>query len=88
MFKYTFGIKKTLLESHRCEKNPLIFGKTSYHNFVLAQSEFLRLVEAQNKFLILVIIYSMFKYTFGIKTTLLESHWRQKSPLKARFRQN
>ena len=66
----------------------LDFGKSSYNDFVLARSEFLRLVEAPNKFLILVTIYYMFKYTFGIKTTLLESLRSQNSPSKARFREN
>ena len=35
-----------------------------------------------------VIIYYMFKYIFGIKTTLLQSHPVHESPLKARFHQN
>ena len=63
----------------------LDLGKTSYNGFVSVRSEFLRLVEGTNKFLRLVTIYNMFKYIFGIKTTLLESHRNQKSPLKARF---
>ena len=58
------------------------FGKTIYNEFVLAQREFLRLVQAPNKFLILIIIYYMFKYTFGFKTTLLELHRSQKMPFK------
>ena len=43
------------------------FSKTSYNDFVLVRSEFLRLVEGPNKFLRLVITYNIFKYIFGIK---------------------
>ena len=63
MFKYTFGIKKNFV---RVTSEPnktfqtLDFGKTSYNVFVLVRSEFVRLVEAPNKFIILVIKYSMF----------------------------
>ena len=64
----------------------LDFGKTSYNDFVLARSEFLRHIGALNESLRLIIIYYMCKYSFGIKTTLLESLRCQKSPLKARFR--
>ena len=39
----------------------------------LARNEFLKLVGAPNESLRIIIIYYMFKYTFGIKTTLLES---------------
>ena len=66
----------------------LDFGKISYNEFVLAESEFLRVDEAPNKFLILVILYYMFKYTFGIPTTLLDSLRSQKSLLMVQFRQN
>ena len=45
--------------------------------------EFLRHIGAPNESLRLIIIYSMFKYTFGIKTTLLKSLRNQKTPLKA-----
>ena len=44
--------------------------------------------EAPNESLRLIIIYYMFKYKFGIKTTLLQSHPVHESPLKARFHQN
>ena len=64
------------------------FDKTSYTDFALARNEFLRLVETQTEFLSLIIIYYTFEYTFGIKTTLLESLWSQKSPFKARLWQN
>ena len=84
MFKYTLGIKTTLLELHRCRKSPLQvdFVKTSYNDFVLPRSEFLRHIGAPNESLRLIIINYMFKYTLGIKTTLLESLRNQKSPLK------
>ena len=62
----------------------LDFNKTSYNDFVLAQSEFLRHIGAPNESLRLIIIYYMSKYSFGIKTTLLESLRCKKSPLKAR----
>ena len=42
-------------------------------DLVFARNEFRRLVGAPNESLILVIIYYMFKYSVGIKTTLLES---------------
>ena len=74
---------KKLCYSHLGTKkvlSTLDFDKTSYNDFVLARSEFLRLVEAPNKFLILVILYYMVTYTFGIKTTLLEPHRSQKKP--------
>ena len=81
MFKYTFGIKTTLLESLRHEKTVrrLDFGKTTYNYFVLARSEFLSHIGAPNESLRLIPIYYMFKYTFGIKTTLLESLRNQKA---------
>ena len=64
------------------------FDKTSYTDFALARNEFLRLAEAPTESLSLIIIYYTFEYTFGIKTTLLESLWSQKSSLKARLWQN
>ena len=66
----------------------LDFGKTTYNDFVLARIEFLKHIGAPNESLRRFIIYYMFKYTFGIKTTLLEELRNQKSPLKARFRHN
>ena len=36
-----------------------------------------------NEFIRLIVIYYMFKYLFGIKTTLLESQQRKKTHLKA-----
>ena len=64
------------------------FDKTSYTDFTLARNKFLRLAEAPTEFLSLIIIYYTFEYTFGIKTTSLESLWSQKTSLKARLWQN
>ena len=47
----------------------LELGKTSYKHLVFAQIEFLSLVGAPNDSLRLIIIYNIFIYTFGIKTT-------------------
>ncbi|MCV5003232.1 hypothetical protein OFM39_26580, partial [Escherichia coli] len=55
-----------------------IFGKTTYKDLVFGQNKFLKLVGTANEFIILIIIYYMFKYSIGIKTTLLESLQRQK----------
>ena len=76
-----FGAKKALQR--------LNFGKTSYEDFVFAQSDFLRLVGAPNESFILIIIYYIFQYSVAIKRTLLESlQSKKKGPLKPRFRQN
>ena len=64
------------------------FSKTSYNDFVLARSEFLRHIKAPTESLRLIIIYYMFEQSFGIKITLLESLQCQQIPLKARFRHN
>ena len=81
-----------MLESLRSQKKVFqrqYFGKTSYKDFVFAQNEFLKLFGDLNQSLILIIIYYMFKYSVGMKTTLLESTSEQrKSILKAIFRQN
>ena len=47
-------------------------------DLVFARNEFFRLVGAPNESLILIIIYYMLKYSFGIKITLLESLRREK----------
>ena len=57
----------------------LDFVKTTYNDFVLKRSEFLRHNGAPNESLRLIIINYMFKYTFGIKTILLESLQNQKT---------
>ena len=90
MFKYSFRIKKSFLESLRSQKTlwTLELGKTFYKYSHLARIEFFRFFAALNESLRLVIIYYMFKYKFWIKTTLLESLRNQKSLLKARFRNN
>ena len=64
------------------------FGKTNHKDLVFARNGFFRLVESPNESLIPIIIYYMFKYSVGIKTTLLESLRSEKSILKAIFRQN
>ena len=57
-------------------------GKTSFKHFVFARSEFLMLVGAPNESLRLVIINYTLKYTFGMKTTFLESLRNQKKHFK------
>ena len=66
----------------------LELGETSYKDLVFVRSDLIRIVGAPNESLRLVIIYYMFKYSFRIKTTLLESLRSQKSILKAIFWQN
>ena len=44
-------------------------------------------VGAQNGSLRIILMYYMFKYWFGITTTLLESIRSQNTQIKARFRQ-
>ena len=65
----------------------LDLGKTSYKDLVFARSDLTRLVGPPNESLRLIIIYYVFKYSFRIKTSLLESLRRQKTRLKARFRE-
>ena len=83
MFKYTLRIKTTFLETLQNQKGlqRLDFGNTTYNDFVLARSEYLRNIGAPNESLRLIILYYMFKYTFGTKTTLLESLQNQKKTL-------
>ena len=59
----------------------LEFGKTSYKDLVFARGEFLRFFLDPNESLRLIIIDYMFKYMFGNKTSLLESHRSQKKPV-------
>ena len=66
----------------------LYFGRTSYKDLGFAPNDFFRLVGAPNESLILLIIYYMFKYSVGAKTTLLGLLRSKKSVLKAIFRQN
>ena len=87
MFKYSFRIKTTLLESLRSQKRPFKarLSKTCYKYLHLARIEFLRFFAGPNESVRLILIYYMFKYKFWFKTTLLESLQNQKIPLKARF---
>ena len=55
MLKYTFGIKRTLLESLWNQKN-LDLGTAYQKDLVFARSDFLRLFGAQNESLRLIII--------------------------------
>ena len=59
MFKYSFRIKTSLLESLRNQKTSLKahLGKTSNKDLVFARGEFLSVVGAQNESLRLIIIY-------------------------------
>ena len=89
MFQYSVGIKKHFA---RVTSEPKKYFKgyvtANYKDLVFARNDFLRLVGAPNEFLILIIIYYMFKYSVGIKTTLLSPLRSQKSILRAIFRQN
>ena len=69
-----------LLVSLRSKKNPLKarFGSTRYKHLDLARSEFLRFVASPNESLRYITTDYMFKYTFWITTTLLESLRNQK----------
>ena len=66
----------------------LDLGKTCYKHLYLVRSAFLSFVQSPNESLRLIVIYYMFKLTFGIKITLLESLQNRKNLLEARFRQN
>ena len=56
----------------------LDLGKTSYKDLVFARSDLTSLVGAS---LTIIITYYMFKYSFRIKTSLLESLRSEKTPL-------
>ena len=89
MFKYTFTIKTTLLESIQIKTNKFkgqISAELVRRTQFLREVRFLRIFGALNESLTLIIIYYMFKYSVGIKTTLIESLRSQKSILKAIFR--
>ena len=62
-------MKETLLQSLQNKKSPskARFSRTSYKDFVLARSEFLRHIGAPNESLRLIIMYYLSKYSFGIK---------------------
>ena len=67
MFKYSVGNKKHFA---RVTSEPKKYFKgyvtANYKDLVFARNDFLRLVVAPNEFLILIIIYYMFKYSVGI----------------------
>ena len=87
MFKYWFGITSTLLESLQSQNTHFRarFRQTSYKDLVFARGELLSVVVAQNESLRVILMYYMFKYWFGITTTLLESLRSQNTHFRARF---
>ena len=89
MFKYFFGITTTLLESLRSQNTHFRsrFRQTSYKDLVFARGEIISVVGAKNESLRIILLYYLFKYLFGITTTLLESIWIQNTQFRARFRQ-
>ena len=58
-----------------------------HKDLVFARGEFLSVVGSQNESLRIILMYYMFKYWFGITTTLLESLRSQNTQFKDRFRQ-
>ena len=64
MFKYRFGITRTLLESLQSQNTiqGLDLSKTSYKDLVFARDEFLSVVVAQNESLRIILTYYMLKY--------------------------
>ena len=74
IFKYSVGIKTTLLESLQNQKNYFkSYISAKHKDLVFARNDFVKLVRAPNESLILIVIYYMFKYSVGIKKTLLVS---------------
>ena len=65
----------------------LDLGKTSYKYLVFARGESLSVVGAHNESQRIILMNYMFKYGFGITTTLLESLRTQNTHFRARFRQ-
>ena len=78
----------TLLELLRSQNTHFRarFRQTSYRDLVFARGEFLSVIGAQNESLRIILMYYMFKYLFGITTTLLES-LRSQNTQFTRFRQ-
>ena len=64
MFKYRFGITKTLLESLRSQNTQFRdrFRQTCYKDLFFARGEFLSVVGGQNESLRIILMYYMFKY--------------------------
>ena len=71
MFKYSFGGKNNFARVTSEPKGPLEarFGQTNYKDLVFARGELLRFFGSPNESLRLIIIYYIFKYTFGDQTT-------------------
>ena len=63
------------------------FRQICYKDLVFARGEFLSVVGAQNESLRIILMYYMFKYCFGIATTLLESLRSQNTQFGDPFRQ-
>ena len=78
-----------MLDSLRNQNNQFrdLFRQTCYKDLVFARGELLSIVGAQNESLRIILMYYMFKYLFGITTTLLESLRSQNNHCRARFRQ-
>ena len=78
----------TFLESLRSQNTHFRarFRQTSYKDLVFARGEFLSVVGAQIDSLRIILMSYMFKYWFGIATTLLESLRSQNTQFRARFR--
>ena len=53
----------------------------------MCEVSFFTIVGGQNESVRIILMYYMFKYLFGITTTLLESLRRQNTHFRARFRQ-
>ena len=89
MFKYWFEITTTLLDSLRSQNTHFRarIRQTSYNDLVCARVEFLSVLGAQNQSLWIILMYYMFKYWFGITTTLIESLRSQNTHFRARFKQ-
>ena len=78
-----------MLDSLRNQNNQFRdqFRQTCYKDLVFARGKLLSVVGAQNESLQIILMYYMFKYLFGITTTLLESLRSQNTQFRARFRQ-
>ena len=67
MFKYSVVIKKNFaIVTSEPKKYFKGYVTANYKDLVFSRNDFLRLVVAPNEFLILIIIYYMFKYSVGI----------------------
>ena len=88
-FKYWFGITTTLLESLRSQNTHIRarFRQTSYKDLVFARGEFFKCCWSSKWVPTNILMYYMFKYWFGITTTLLELLRSQSTHFRARFRQ-